>query len=63
MRESVDVCSLRYTSIYSALRAARREKCLVTFFVYATKMDMIDRQEGREGAVVVVDVGLLQFLS
>lgn len=40
VRESVDVHSLRYTSIYSKLKAARRENCFVTFFVYAAEIGM-----------------------
>lgn len=50
MRESVDVRSLRYTSIYSKLRAARRENCFVTFccLCHKDRDDMNDTQHGRE---------------
>lgn len=42
----MDVHSLRYTSIYSKLRTARRENSFVTFFLFMPlRDDMNDRQE------------------
>lgn len=57
--ESVDVHSLRYTSIYSKFRAARRENCFVSFLFMP---GINESQKGGEGGGMVVLVVSLNFL-